>query len=187
MGPTWRIRSENKRRKWDTGRFPGSPRPSVLQINNPGQPGPAHPRRAAPRGAPPPRSARPRLPRGTLSASRSFPDRPPEAIKEKEKKATPGGGWGSGRASERRGRLETAPALRLVRAGKGGVAEPYYAVRGPNNIPAAVATPRTRPFSPGPRPLPLLPPRMPPPKPAHVSRRTFGCCWSVFCFVLFFK
>lgn len=35
LGPTWRIRSENKRRKWDTGRFPGSPLPSVLQINNP--------------------------------------------------------------------------------------------------------------------------------------------------------
>ena len=35
LGPTWRIRSENKRRKWDTGRFPGSPLPSVLRINNP--------------------------------------------------------------------------------------------------------------------------------------------------------
>lgn len=77
LGPTWRIRSENKRRKWDTGRFPGSPLPSVLQINNPRL------------QRPPPRSSqildRPlhRLPARPAPAQRPRPRDPP-----------PASGWG---------------------------------------------------------------------------------------------
>lgn len=144
LGPTWRIRSENKRRKWDTGRFPGSPLPSVLQINNPRLQRP--PPRASGlwtrplHGPPAPRVAehRPR-PRDPLSVSGGAAE-PAELRYFVTEKANPLGGWGGGRASWP-GRLETAPALQLALSEKRGVSSPYYAVRGPNNIPVATATP----------------------------------------------
>lgn len=73
LGPTWRIRSENKRRKWDTGRFPGSPLPSVLQINNPRL------QRPPPRSSP--LSNRPlrRLPARPAPGQRPRPRDPPPA------------------------------------------------------------------------------------------------------------
>lgn len=102
LGPTWRIRSENKRRKWDTGRFPGSPLPSVLQINNPRQ------------QRPPPRASGfwtrtfySLLLRSTVLGSRALHLRAAGAAEHPElcyfvtEKANPRGGWGGGRAGWR--------------------------------------------------------------------------------------
>lgn len=154
LGPTWRIRSENKRRKWDTGRFPGSPLPSVLQINNPRlqRPPPrasglwTRPLHGPLHGPPAPRVAehRPR-PRDPLSESSGAAEHP-ELRYFVTEKANPRGGWGGGRASWP-GRLETAPALQLALSEKRGVSPPYYAVRGPNNIPVATATPQATPLA----------------------------------------